>query len=184
MALSKKMIDALNGQVNAELYSAYLYLAMDSYFETLNLKGLAAWMNSQAKEELFHAMRIYNFLHDRSARTVLSKIEAPKKEWKSPLNVFQEAYGHEVMVTGLINDLVDMAAKEKDHATFNFLQWYVKEQVEEEQQTDDAVKKLQLIGKDVNALLTFDALMGARIPIFNFPVDAPSTQAAGTATGP
>jgi ferritin len=170
MAMSKKMVDALNGQVNAELYSSYLYLAMGSYLETLNLKGIAAWMNSQAKEELFHGMKIYNFIHDRNGRTVLTKIEEPKKDWKSPLNAFQEAYDHEVMVTGLINDLVDLASKEKDHATFNFLQWYVKEQIEEEQQTDDAVKKLQLIGKDPNGLFMFDQQMGARIPIFAFPV--------------
>jgi ferritin len=178
MALTKKMEAALNEQVNAELYSAYLYLSMDSYFESINLKGMAAWMNSQAKEELFHAMKIYNFVHDRNGRTSLTAIKEPKKAWKSPLNVFQEAYDHEIMVTGLINDLVDLATKEKDHATFNFLQWYVKEQIEEEQQTDDAVKKLQLIGKDPNGLFTLDQQLGARVPIFNFPVPAPDTQAA------
>ncbi|MFH0815794.1 MAG: ferritin [Methanobacteriota archaeon] len=179
MALSKKMEAALNEQVNAELYSAYLYLSMDSYFESINLKGMAAWMNSQAKEELFHAMKIYNFVHDRSGRTALPAIKEPKKAWKSPLNAFQEAYAHEVMVTGLINDLVDLATKEKDHATFNFLQWYVKEQIEEEQQTDDAVKKLRMIGKDPNGLFTLDQQLGARVPIFNFPAPSPDAQAAG-----
>lgn len=179
MALSKKMTDSLNRQVNAELYSGYLYLAMDSYFESINLKGLAAWMNAQAKEELFHAMKLYDFVNERGGRTVLAQIEAPKKDWKSPLDAFREAYAHEIKVTGMINGLVDLALKEKDHATFNMLQWFVKEQVEEESQTDDAVKKLELIGKDPNGLFMFDQQMGARVPIFAFPVPG-----AGAANAP
>jgi ferritin len=170
MALSKKMESELNKQVNAELYSGYLYLAMDSYFESMNLKGLAAWMNAQAKEELFHAMKIYDYVNERGGRTVLTAIDEPKKAWKSPLDAFQDAYAHELKVTGMIGDLVELATKEKDHATFNFLQWYVKEQVEEESQTDEAVKKLQLIGKDPNGLFMFDQQMGARVPIFAFPL--------------
>jgi ferritin len=170
MALSKKMEAELNKQVNAELYSGYLYLAMDSYFESLNLKGLAAWMNSQAKEELFHAMKIYDYVNERGGRTVLTAIDEPKKSWKSPLDAFRDAYEHELKVTGMIGDLVELATNERDHATFNFLQWYVKEQVEEESQTDEAVKKLQLIGKDPNGLFMFDQQMGARVPIFAFPL--------------
>jgi ferritin len=170
MALSKRIEGELNRQVNAELYSGYLYLAMDSYFQSLNLKGLASWMNAQAKEELFHAMKIYDYVNERGGRTSLSAIDAPKKAWKSPLEAFREAYSHEVMVTGMINDLVDLAQKEKDHATFNMLQWFVKEQVEEEAQTDDAVKRLELIGKNPNGLLMLDQQMGARVPIFAFPL--------------
>ncbi len=179
MALSKKMETALNKQVNAELYAAYLYLSMGSHFESVNLKGLAAWMGAQAKEELFHAMKIYDFIHERGGRTVLAAIEKPKLSWKSPLEVFRDAYAHEVSVTVMIDGLVDMAIKEKDHATFNFLQWYVKEQVEEESQTDEAVKKLQLIGKDPNGLFMFDQQMGARVPIFAFPVPGSTGYEAG-----
>jgi len=179
MALSRKMADALNKQVNAELYSGYLYLAMDSYFESLNLKGLAAWMNAQAKEELFHAMKIYDFINSRAGRTVLAEIEIPKKEWKSPLDAFRDAYKHEVSVTGMIDNLVNLAIKDKDHATFNMLQWFVKEQVEEESQTDDAVRKLELIGKDPNGLFMFDQQMGARIPIFAFPAPTAGMGDAG-----
>jgi ferritin len=170
MALSKKMVDALNRQVNAELYASYLYLAMDSYFESINLKGFAGWMNAQAKEELYHASIIYDFINERGGRSALAAIDAPKKEWKSPLDAFKDAYDHEVMVTGMIGDLVEMATKEKDHATFNMLQWFVKEQVEEEAQTDEAVKKLRLIGKDANGLFMLDQQLGARVPLFAFPL--------------
>ena len=122
--ISKKMEKALNDQVNAELYSAYLYLSMESYFKSLNLNGCANWMRVQTQEEISHAMKIYDFVNERGGRALLKGIEGPPTKWKSPLAVFEAAYAHEQKVTGLINNLVDLAIKEKDHATNSFLQWF------------------------------------------------------------
>ena len=126
------ILEALNKQINAELYSAYLYISMSAYFESINLKGFANWMKVQAKEEVSHAMRIYNYVVERGGRVKLMAIEQPPIEWESPLHAFESAYNHEVKVTAMINELVDLALKEKDHATYNMLQWVINEQVEEE----------------------------------------------------
>jgi len=107
--ISKEMEQSLNEQINAEMYSAYLYLSMVAYFESVNLPGFANWMKVQAQEELTHAMKIYDFVNERSGRVTLKPIEGPPKEWPSPLAVFEAAYKHEQKVTGLINSLVDLA---------------------------------------------------------------------------
>ena len=127
------MEQALNKQVNRELYSAYLYLAMSSYFETVNMKGFAKWMRIQAKEEQVHALKIYDHIIARGGKVSLLDIEAPKAKWSSAGTVFEEVYAHEQKVTAMIHGLVDLALKEKDHASFEMLQWFVKEQVEEEE---------------------------------------------------
>ena len=169
MAISKKMEKQLNVQINAEMYSSYLYLSMASDLEGKALSGFSNWMKIQAQEELYHAMKLYDYVHERGGTVTLDAIEAPQTEWKDPLAIFQAAYKHELKVTGMINDLVDLAIKEKDHATNNFLQWYVKEQVEEEASADEIVQKLKLIGGKGHGLFMMDKEVGARAPLFTFP---------------
>ena len=141
--MMKKLIEkAINKQINAEFWSAYLYLSMSAYFESINLSGFANWMIMQSQEEVSHAMRFYNHVVERGGRVKLDPIDSVETEWKSPLHVFQETYKHEQKVTGLIEGLVDLAEKEKDRATLNMLQWFIGEQVEEESSADEIVGKL------------------------------------------
>jgi len=160
--LSKKMEEALNAQINAELYSAYLYLSMATYFESINLPGFAKWMEVQANEEHGHARRIYGHVHERLGRVTLTAIEAPPTEWDSPLAAFEATFAHEQKVTGLIHDLVALAAAEKDNAAGVFLQWFVSEQVEEEASVDAVVQKLKRAGDKGHALLMLDHVLGKR----------------------
>ncbi len=161
--LNKEMERALNDQINAELYSAYLYLAMAAYSESINLNGFANWMRIQAQEELTHAMKFYDFVYERGGRVVLSVVDAPPETWDSPLAAFEGAYEHECKVSAMINDLVDLSIKKKDHATNNFLQWFVSEQVEEEASTDAVVQKLKLIGDQGNGIFMLDRELGQRV---------------------
>ncbi len=161
--ISKKLENAINDQLNAELYSAYLYLSMAAYFESKNLSGFANWMRMQAQEEQVHAMKFFDFLNERGGRVILKDIKASQSEWKSPLDVFKNVYSHEQKVTSLINNLVNIAVKENDHATNNFLQWYVAEQVEEESSADEIVKKLELVGDSGHALFMVDQELGKRV---------------------
>ncbi len=161
--LSKKMVKELNKQINAEFFSSYLYLSMSGWFESNGLSGFANWMRLQAKEESFHAEKIFDYVHERGGRVILAAIEKPESKWQSPLEIFKAALGHEEMISGLINDLVNVAIDEKDHATNNFLQWFVAEQVEEEATAGGIVDKLNLIGKDSAGLFALDIEMGKRI---------------------
>ena len=161
--IGKKMQEALNEQINAELYSAYLYLSMAAYFESANLPGFANWMRIQTQEEVAHAMKFYDFVNQRAGRVTLKAIDQPQTEWQSPLAAFEAVYKHEQKVTGLINNLVNLAVQEKDHATNNFLQWFVNEQVEEEESAADIVGKLKLIESDTQALYMLDKEMGQRL---------------------
>ena len=161
--INEKMTQALNEQINAELYSAYLYLSMAAYFESVNLPGFANWMRAQTQEELMHAMKIYDFVNERGGRVLLKAIEQPPVEWKSPLAVFEATYKHEQKVTGLINELVNLAIEEKDHATNAFLQWFINEQVEEEKSASDIVGKLKLIEANPEGMYMLDKEMGQRI---------------------
>ena len=154
--LSERMMKALNKQLNAELYSAYLYLSMAAYFESKNLKGFANWMRVQAQEELTHAMKFFDYINERGGRVYLEAIEKPPTEWKSPLDVFEATYEHEVKVTSMINDLVNMAMEEKDHATYNMLQWFVAEQVEEEASADEIRQQLRMIKEDGRGIMMLD----------------------------
>jgi len=160
--IGKKMQDALNDQINAELYSAYIYLAMAAYFESENLAGCAAWMRVQVQEETAHAMKLFDFVNERGGRVVLKAIDEPAKEWKTPLAAFKAAYEHEQYITGRINDLVDLAIKEKDHATNAFLQWFVNEQVEEETSVDNIVQNFKMAEKAPGALFMMDRELGQR----------------------
>ena len=160
--ISKIMESALSKQVNRELYSAYLYLSMSSYFEAANMKGFAKWMRLQAKEERMHAMKIYDYVVIRGGKVTLQDIEAPKNKWASAGKVFEDTYAHEQKVTGMINGLVDLAIQEKDHATFEMLQWFVKEQVEEEEQSLDILNKIKIFGDDPRHLFYVDHQLGKR----------------------
>ena len=161
--ISKSMEDALNEQVNAELYSAYLYLSMESYFKAQNLNGFANWMRVQTQEEVSHAMKIYDFINERGGRVILKAIEGPETDWDSALTVFNEVYKHEQKVTSLINNLVDLAIKEKDHATNSFLQWFVNEQVEEEASADGILQQLKMMEKAPGGMFMLDRELGQRV---------------------
>ena len=128
--IGRKMEKAINGQINKELYSAYLYLAMSAYSQGLGLKGFANWFRVQYGEELGHALKFVDYLHEHGNEVVLEAIEKPPAAFKSPASLFEQALKHEQFVTRSIHGLVDLAAKERDHATQSFLKWYVDEQVE------------------------------------------------------
>jgi ferritin len=157
------MQDALNEQVNAEFYSAYLYLSMAAYFESTNLPGFATWMRVQTQEELTHTMKIYDYVNERGGRVALKSIAEPPSEWESPLAVFEAAYQHEQKVTGLINGLVNLAIEEKDIAANTFLQWFVDEQVEEEESAETVVNKLKQVADASDGMKMLDNEMGQRV---------------------
>jgi ferritin len=161
--ISKKLQDAINYQINRELFSEYYYLSMASYFNSTGLSGFENFFLVQVEEERFHAMKMYNFLNERGARVTLSAIEAPKTEFTSPLEVFELAYAHEQLVSKLINDLMDLAIKENDHAAKNFLNWFVEEQVEEEASMDTILNKLKLINGEGHGLLMLDNELAQRM---------------------
>ena len=161
--LSERMQGALNEQINAELYSSYLYLAMSSHFSSANLAGMASWMRVQVQEELFHAIKMYDFVNERGGRAMMKAINQPPGAWDSPLAVFEAGLDHERKVTGLINNLVDVAIAERDHATSIFLQWFVTEQVEEEANASGIVSKLRMIGHDASSLFALDQELGQRV---------------------
>jgi ferritin len=156
------MEQALNKQVNREFYSAYLYLAMSAYFEEANMKGFAKWMRIQAKEEQSHALKMYDFILARGGKPNLMDIEAPKAKWSSAGKVFEEVYAHEQKVTGMIHGLVDLAIKEKDHASFEMLQWFVKEQVEEEEHASAILAQVMCVGDIPGHLFYLDHHLGKR----------------------
>ncbi|WP_292367594.1 ferritin [Methanoregula sp. UBA64] len=160
--LSKTIEEALNKQVNRELYSSYLYLGMSAWFETQNLKGFAGWMMVQSGEERNHAMKIYEYIIARQGKVSLGEIEAPKAKWTSAGKVFEEVYAHEQKVTGMIDALVDLAVKEKDHATFEMLQWFVKEQVEEEANAATICEKIKTVGDIPGHLFYLDHELSKR----------------------
>jgi len=161
--LGKKMLGELNGQVNKEMYSAYLYMAMSAHSEYVGLKGFANWFMVQYKEEMEHAMRIYNYINDQGEQVKLMAIEEPPMVFESPLDMFEKTLAHEQFITKSINDLVDVAIEEKDHATKIFLEWFVTEQIEEESNDNDIITRLKLIGDNGNGLLMLDRELGTRV---------------------
>lgn len=160
--ISKKLEDAINYQINRELYSEYYYLSMASYFSSIGLTGFENFFLVQVEEERFHAMKLYKFLNERGGRVNLQSIEQPKTEFNSPLEVFELAYEHEKLVSGLINKLMDLAIEENDHAAKNHLNWYVDEQVEEEDSMNTIVNKLKLIDGGGYGLLMLDNELAQR----------------------
>ncbi|MDD2463845.1 MAG: ferritin [Desulfobulbus sp.] len=161
--LKKKMLKALNDQINAEMFSSYLYLSMESYFQSISLTGFAAWMRVQVQEELMHGMKFYDFVNERGGKVTLEAIAKPESTWETPLAAFEAIQKHEEHVTSLINALVDLAITEKDHASNNFLQWFVSEQVEEEASVGEVVEKMKLIKDNPSGLFMMDAELGKRV---------------------
>ena len=160
--IGKAMQDAINEQINKELYSSYLYLSMAAYFEEQSLPGFAHWMHIQEGEEREHAMKFYNHLVERGGRVLLKAIEAPPTEWKTSLELFKDVATHEAKVTALINDLYELALKEKDYPAQVLLQWYITEQVEEEKNAAAIVADMQLIDARGTAVLMLDHTLGKR----------------------
>lgn len=160
--LSKKMEKMINDQMNFEIYSGYIYLAMGAYMDSIDLPGFANWMKVQWQEEFFHATKMYNYLVERGGRPVFSEVPVPPKDWKSVKAAFEHALEHEQIVTGRINDIMTAAIKENDHATRSFLNWYVDEQVEEESSVDAIIKKLKLMKESGHGMFMLDKELAAR----------------------
>jgi ferritin len=160
--ISKTMQDAINEQINKELFSAYIYLSMTTYFEARNLPGFAKWMRVQAGEEQEHAMKFFDYLVDRGGRVLLKAIAAPEFEWKTSMEVFKEVAKHEAYITASINALYELALKEKDYPSQVMLQWFINEQVEEEKNAADIVQQLELIDARDTAVLMLDKQLGKR----------------------
>ena len=160
--IGKPIQDAMNEQINKELFSAYLYLSMAAYFEEKNLSGFAHWMRVQADEERGHAMKFYDFIIERGGRVMLKGIDAPKTEWSSSLEVAQEVAGHEAKVTASIYALYELALQEKDYPAQMMLQWFISEQVEEEKNAAEIVANLKLIEDRGTAVLMLDKQLGKR----------------------
>jgi ferritin len=160
--MKKKVIKALNQQLEMEVYSAHIYWAMSAWFETQNLGGFAQWMIAQYGEEMQHARKFYGYLNERGARAVIPKIDAPPAEYDSPLAAFEIAYAHECKVSASIYKVADVAKEAGDWATLEFLGWFFTEQVEEEKTTDDIVQMLKMAGDNTNALFMIDRQLGAR----------------------
>ncbi len=160
--LKPKMEEALNGQVNEEVFSAYLYASMVSYFESVNLKGFAHWMRMQVLEEQIHGQKVGEFIMARGGRLRLRAIAEPQQDWASPSAAFEAALQHEQHITECLNNLSTLAFSEQDHATRTFLEWFVTEQVEEEANTDNMVQQLKLAGDASGALFLLDREAGQR----------------------
>ena len=161
--IAKKVEETINKQINAEIWSAYLYLSMSAYFASIGLSGFANWMRIQWQEEVAHSLKFFDYLIGRSGTPVLAAIAAVPKKWDNPLNAFEEVLKHEQHVTALINNLMDVAIDEKDHATKSMLQWYVDEQVEEEANAQAIIDNLRLVGDKGDGLLLLDRELKLRV---------------------
>lgn len=159
---SKKVRGTMNLQIKYELESAYIYLSMAAYLDSITLPGMAHWMKLQAQEEVAHAMKFYTFINDRGGRVELQSIDQPPVEFESPLDIFERALAHEQKITGNINDLYALAIEEKDYPSQLLLQWFIDEQVEEERNAGDIVEILKRIGDEGHALLMLDKELGQR----------------------
>lgn len=162
--LGQKLQAALNDQIKHELASAYVYLSMAAYFEAENYPGFAHWMKRQREEELGHAMRLFDHVHERGGRVTLQALEAPPATYASPLDAFEKALNHERKITGLIHQLYELALAEKDYPAQVMLQWFIEEQVEEEDSASRIVETLKRIGDNPAALLVLDRELGQRGP--------------------
>ena len=161
------MTSALNEQINKEMYSAYLYMSMSAHCTNVGLDGFANWFMVQYKEEMTHAMKIYDYLNEQGEKIILETIEKPPSEFGTVLEMFEATLEHEQFITKSIHELVDLANEEKDYATQIFLQWFVTEQIEEEGNDNEIIAKLKLVGNEGNGLFMLDREMAARI--FNEP---------------
>lgn len=160
--MNERIEKAFNDQINEELFSAYIYLAMAAHFESSNLEGFANWMRQQAQEEVEHAMRFYTHINRRGGRVVLKALGEPPVDYGTPLDAFQKALEHEQHITGTINALYELAVEEKDYPAQMELQWFIDEQVEEEENTGNIVELLKLAGENKGALLMLDRELSQR----------------------
>lgn len=160
--INQRVEEAINKQIQAELYSSYLYMAMSAHANQSGLPGMAQWLKVQVQEEMTHALRFYQYLNNRGGHAVFYAIEQPPSEFPSAVGVFEHVLKHEQHVTSLINGLMDVAMEERDHATTQMLQWFVTEQVEEEANAMDILQKLKLIGDTGNALFLMDKELAMR----------------------
>ncbi|MCF7816889.1 MAG: ferritin [Kiritimatiellales bacterium] len=160
--ISKNMEAAINEQVNKEFYSAYLYLAMSAYCQTIGLPGFAQWMRIQYQEEILHVTKMYDYLLNQSGQVHLKAIKEPAREYGSPVEIFEHTLAHEQFITKSINTLMGLAVDERDYATQAFLQWYVSEQVEEEANVNDILAPLRMVGNDKSGLMMIDRQLAAR----------------------
>jgi len=158
--ISKIMQDAINEQINKELFSAYLYLSMSAHFEDINLGGFASWLRVQADEEREHAMKFFDHLQERGGRIQLKAIDTPPAEWKTNLEAFKEVLAHEQKITASINALYELALKDKDYPAQVMLQWFIAEQVEEEKNASEIVAQLEMIDAHGTAVLMLDKQLG------------------------
>lgn len=162
MKLGEKLEQAINDQIQAEIYSAYLYLAMSAYCEDISMPGYAHWLRVQSEEEIEHAMKFFHYVNERGGRVILQAIQQPEAEFDSPLDVAKQTYEHEQKVTSLIHDLYALAVEEKDYAAQVFLQWYIDEQVEEEDNATRLVEMFEMVKDSPNGLFMLDQKLGAR----------------------
>lgn len=160
--ISQKIVDALNGQLNKEIFSSYLYLSMSAYFDAKNLSGMSQWMKLQSQEEYEHAMKFYDFILRIGGEVKLGAIDAPQTEWDSPLVVFEDSLNHERFISKSIHEIMDLAIEEGDHPTKSFLQWFVDEQVEEEDTVQQIVETFKMIGDNKSAFFMLDRELGSR----------------------
>lgn len=160
--MNKKVYKVFNEQVQAELYSAYMYLAMSVHLEDENFKGMAHWMRLQYEEEREHAFRLMKFMQERGVKPELLQIDMPPAEYGTPLEVFSKALEHEKYVTSRIHEMYEVAMKEKDYTAMSHLLWFIDEQVEEEDQTREIVDKLMMVGDNMNGLFVIDSQLGSR----------------------
>lgn len=163
MKLNTEVQEVLNKQINAELWSAYLYLSMSAYFESEGFAGFASWMRIQYQEESAHAMKMFNYVNERGGRVTLEPINEVPTEWTSVMDAFEDTYKHECLVTDLINNCVNVAIEERDHASVNFLQWFIDEQVEEEANVSTILDELKMAGTQGHALFMINKELGSRV---------------------
>jgi|WetSurMetagenome_2_1015567.scaffolds.fasta_scaffold113291_3 ferritin len=161
--LGKKMETAINEQINREMYSAYLYMSMSADSTFKGLKGFANWFMVQYHEEMLHAMKMFEYVSRQGGKVVLKAIAEPPQTFESPMDMFQKTLKHEQFVTQCINDLLNLAVQEKDHASQAFLQWYVTEQIEEEENDNDIIAQLKLVGADTAGLFMLDKELATRL---------------------
>lgn len=160
--LQDKVLNAINDQIEKEMFAANLYLSMAAYFEDKNYTGFAHWMRLQSQEEITHAMKMFNYILDRGSKPIIGQIDKPKSDWNNPLEVFQEAYEHEKKVTAWINEVYELAISEKDYATQSFLKWFIDEQVEEEATASEIVERLDMVKDNSGLLFMLDRELGTR----------------------
>ena len=169
--VSKTMLDAINEQIKHELESAYIYLSMAAYFHSLNLDGMAHWMRAQAHEETIHAMKFFDHIISRGGAVALLDLKQLKLAWKSPLEAWKDAYAHEQFVTAKIHNLIKIAREENDYTAEPILAWFANEQIEEESNTDKAVRQIEMVGDSKQGIFMLDREMGTRIYVAGSPFD-------------